>query len=532
MVAHLVRLKFHLLAGSLRGSVGRIIAVILAVLYGLMVVGAGIFGLIILRVVGDVELSRIVVVCGGSAAVLGWIVFPLFAFGVDETLDPLRFQTYAVPRRQLVTGLFAASFISVPAIVTSILLLVTVVTWSYSVLAIVVALIAAVLGSATCVVVSRAATSAASSALAGRRSRDVLSIIALVALLAFGPLLNFLTGSHVSYGSGTFASAADILGWTPLGFAFAAPADVAAGHPMLALARLVLAAVTLALLLAGWSFALARTLEQGPTHRQQSARVSGGLGWFSTLRSSPSGAIAARTLTYWRRDPRYFGSIALLVLLPLLVVGYSYLTSDSGRIADGAYLAVAPVVAYMIGWGVHSDVSMDNTAFALHVASGVTGRADRIGRLAPWACVGAPLVLLYAVAASWLTDRWDLLPATIGLTLCLLLTGLGLSAVTSVAYVYPTAAPGDSPFRAPPGSTGITMLVQFATMAIIIGLALPVLIAALIAMVALPALGWIVLPAGIVVGGVYLYIGVRRGSAIYDRRAPDVLAKIHTFASG
>lgn len=531
MVAHLVRLKFRLLAGSLRGSVGRIIGVVLAAAYGLMMTAIGVFGLFTLRVVGDAELSRIVFVCGGSLAVLGWVVLPLFAFGVDETLDPLRFQTFAVPMRTLVTGLFAASFVSVPAIVTSILLLAAVVTWSYSVLAIIAALLAAVLGAATCVAASRAATSAAASALSGRRSRDVLSIIALLALVAFGPAINYIAGSHSDVGSGTFASLADVLGWTPFGFAFAAPADVASGHVATALIRLVLAAVTLAVLLAAWAYSLARTLERGPTHRQQTGRVSGGLGWFSRLPGSPAGAIAARTLTYWRRDPRYFGSIALIVLLPLLIIGYSFVTSDAGRVADGAYLAVAPIVAYLIGWSVHADVSTDNTAFALHVAAGVSGRADRIGRLAPWASVGVPIVLLYACAASWMTGRWDLLPTMVGLSLCLILTGLGLSSVTSVAYVYPTAAPGDSPFRSPPGSTGMTMLVQFVTMAVIVVLALPVLIPALIAMVFAPAVGWIVLPAGIVLGSVYLVVGVRRGSMIFDRRAPGVLASIHSFAS-
>ncbi|GAB3564692.1 transporter [Spelaeicoccus albus] len=531
MVAHLVRLKLQLLKGSLRGRTGRIIVLIIGALYGLMIVGFGVVGLVALRLFGNPEVSRIVLVCGGSLAVLGWLLLPLFAFGIDETLDPLRFQTFAIPMKRLVTGLFAASFVSVPAAATTLLLLVTTVTWSYSVPAVLVAVIGALLGAGTCVAVSRAATSAVSSALASRRWRDVLSIIGLVAVVAFGPVVNLVTQHRMSIDDGPLTGVATVLGWTPLGFAFAAPADAATGHLPLAILRLVLAAATLGLLLLAWTSALKRTLERGPTHRQVSTGLSSGLGWFSTLPGTPSGAIAARTVTYWRRDPRYFGSIAMLVLLPLIVVVYSLVVSDSGTVASGAYLAVAPIVAYMIGWGVHSDVSMDNTAFALHVSSGVSGRADRIGRLAPWLVVGLPVVVIYAVAASGLTGRWDLLPATIGLSACLLGAGLGLSAVTSVTIPYPSPGPGDSPFRTPPGATGITMLVQFATLAAVVVLSLPILVTALIAMFAAPGIGWIVLPAGVVLGGVYLVVGVRLGASTFDRRAPDILARIHGFAS-
>ena len=47
--------------------------------------------------------------------VLGWLLLPLVFFGVDETLDPARFALLPLPRRTLVTGLFAAALIGLPA---------------------------------------------------------------------------------------------------------------------------------------------------------------------------------------------------------------------------------------------------------------------------------------------------------------------------------------------------------------------------------------------------------------------------------
>ena len=56
-------------------------------------------------------------------------------------------------------------------------------------------------------------------------------------------------------------SAAAVLGWTPLGLAWAAPADVAAGALGTGLVRLALAVLVLALLLGLWDVLLRRALE-------------------------------------------------------------------------------------------------------------------------------------------------------------------------------------------------------------------------------------------------------------------------------
>ena len=41
------------------------------------------------------------------------------------------------------------------------------------------------------------------------------------------------------------------------------------------------------------------------------------MGLFSLLPATPTGAVTARSLTYWLRDPRYGGS---LMVIPLLAV--------------------------------------------------------------------------------------------------------------------------------------------------------------------------------------------------------------------
>ena len=144
MVAHLVRLKLSLLRNGLRRSVPQLVGMVLAALYALGVVGLAVAGLVALRSTSDVGLARSVVVVLGSAVTLGWLVVPVLLGGVDQTLDPVRFATFAVPRRQLLAGLLAAALVGIPGVVVSVLALTTTITWSRSPQAVAVAVVAAV----------------------------------------------------------------------------------------------------------------------------------------------------------------------------------------------------------------------------------------------------------------------------------------------------------------------------------------------------------------------------------------------------
>ena len=77
MVAHLVRLKLDLLRNTLRRSRAQAIGLILGVLYGAFVVVALAIGVAVLRAEPDV--ARLVVIIGGAAGIVLWILLPIFA---------------------------------------------------------------------------------------------------------------------------------------------------------------------------------------------------------------------------------------------------------------------------------------------------------------------------------------------------------------------------------------------------------------------------------------------------------------------
>ena len=100
MVATLVRLRLLVLRNSFRRSTSQLVAVILGGLYGLVALVAVLGGLIALNF-APVELTRTIVVIAGSAAVLGWAVFPLLLSGVEQTPDPARLAVYPIALRPM-----------------------------------------------------------------------------------------------------------------------------------------------------------------------------------------------------------------------------------------------------------------------------------------------------------------------------------------------------------------------------------------------------------------------------------------------
>jgi ABC-2 type transport system permease protein len=520
VVALIVGLKWQLLRNGLRRSTPQLVGLILGGVYGLSVLVVLVSGLVALRFAVPSDVAATVVIIGGSALTLGWALFPVIAYGVDETLDPARFATFAVPRRELVLGLLMSSLVSVPAGVTVILGLTTVITWSRSVLALLVAPVAAAVGVLTCVALSRVTSTAFSAMSRHRRGREAVSVLVLLLAVGFG-----VAGSSIMKrlsSPGLLSHLADVLGWTPLGLAWSVPAEIVNGATASGLLRLVLAVITLLTSLLAWDYLLRNALEnpRGTTGDRSSTRDTG-LGWFARMPPTPTGAVAARSITSWRRDPRYISSVALMLLLPLGLLLPPL--SGGSRLWS---LAMAPAAGFLLGWSMHNDIAYDGTAFWAHVATGVSGRADRVGRLAPTAMAASFLLPAYATLACALTGRWSVWPALFGVGLGFLLTGFGVANVMSALKPYPVPAPGENPFGAPPGSSALTVVVQAVAGTAVFLLNIPLLAVGLGALVGHTWMGWLCVGLAVALGSGATMLGTRWGARIYDRRAPELLADL------
>lgn len=519
MVAHLLRLKLTLLRNSLRRSPWQLVGIGIGALYALGIVGVGVVGLLLLRQ-ADVTTAQTVVVLGGAGAVLGWAIIPIVASAADLTLDPARFTTFAVPMPQMLAGLALAGLIGTPGAATSLVALATVGTWSRSILGAFGALVGAVLGVLTCVVLSRVVTAGTVSLASSRRFKDVSAVAFLIPLVLTGPIVA-VVARGIRGSAGFIVELARFLEWTPIGAAWALGGELAGGHYGTAVLKLLIAVASLAALVWCWKVLLQRALVTPPFAGSAKKKTSG-LGLFGVVPGTPTGAIVARSLSYWLRDPRYAGSLVVVPLLPVLLW---FQASQSGFY--GLLQFVGPLSAFLLAWSISSDVSYDSTAFALHVSAGVRGSQDRLGRAVACLVFALPVVVLFSVVPMFITGGWPLLPCVLGLSLGVLFTGLGLSSVVSARYTMPVPLPGDSPFKKPPGNVAQTLAVQFGGMALLLVLVSPELV--LVAMQLAggsPVPGWICLALGPVLGGILFAAGVRLGGKWLDARGPELLAQL------
>lgn len=532
MVAQFVRLKLTLLGNTFKRSIWQTIGVVLGLLYALSMVGLIVAG----AVVGgwqNPELTGEILVIGGALVVGVWLLLPIFFYGVDATLDPQRFALYPIPRRTLLAGLTLAGIFTVPGIATVLAVAGTSLAWLRHPAALVAALIGGVLAVAVCIVGSRAITTVLAPVLEGRRSRDLFALVGVAALMGISPLANWF-GGQFENGTMTGDQArsavrdlATFLGWTPLGAPWGMASSVYDGDWVAAGLRFLVAAATVAALGVLWAWALRRSLERPARAAGGTERVRG-LGFLGRFPATPTGAVAARAATYWLRDPRYSSSLLVVPMMPVIMY---FAGSSGGGEAMGIMLGVAPLVAWILGFTIVNDVGADYTAFALHVATGVPGRADRWGRALPVLVAGAPIVAAMTVVAVWLTGHWEWLVTLLGLALGGLALSTGVSAYSSARLVYPVAKPGESPFKTPPGATGATMVAQFASMGITVLLSLPALGMTVWALVGGSALvGWIAAAVGLASGVAVLLGGVRLGARTMDRRSPELLQQVMAWA--
>ncbi|MGO4104877.1 hypothetical protein AB4Y63_13060 [Leifsonia sp. YAF41] len=519
MVAQLLGLKLRLLANIFRRSPWQVVGVIVGLLYGLGLAAVLFLVLVSLRFVGDVELVRDSLIVIGSLVVLGSLVVPL-VFGIDDTMDPRSFALFGIPNRTLSFGLAVSALIGVPALALTIILLGTVVTWSYGVLETVLAIISAALLLGTCVLAARVSTAVGAFVLSSRRSREFMGVAGVLLLVILSPIVVLLVSiDWGTSGARLVSEFAGILGWTPLGAAWAVPGDAVTEEWGPALLKLVIAAGTLWLLWRAWAHLVERMLVT--PGREAPVKAYGGLGWFDRLPDSPVGVIAARSFTYWGRDSRYWVSLIMIPIVPIIA-----LVPLSIATVPTQYLALLPVplMCVFLGWTMHNDVAYDSTAIWLHVVSGTRGLADRIGRLAPALIVGIPLIGLGSAISIALFGDWSALPSMLGVSTCILLTGIGLSSYTSARFPYPATKPGDSPFAQPQSSDSASALIQALTFLGSIVLSLPAIIAAILGIMGDTSWHRVALFSGIGIGLVVVVLGVWLGSRTFDRRGPEILS--------
>src|SRR6202046_2468561 len=102
----LVQLKLRLLLNALRSSAAAQTTFILSTFFAIVVAVGGFYVLSLFRgLSASGDLTTVIF----TAFALGWLILPIFAFGLDGTLDPATVALYPLRTRPLAVGLVGAA---------------------------------------------------------------------------------------------------------------------------------------------------------------------------------------------------------------------------------------------------------------------------------------------------------------------------------------------------------------------------------------------------------------------------------------
>jgi ABC-2 type transport system permease protein len=447
----------------------------------------------------------------------------LLVFGVDETVDPARFALLPVRARELLPGLLAAALVGVPGVGTVLVGLGWVVTWARSLPLTLAALLAMPIGVVTCVLLARVATAALAAVLSSRRFRDfaVVGVVLLsVGFALVSNVLGRLVDDNPERLRGALAAVAGTLGWSPFGWAWAVPADVARGDWSVAAAHLLLAAALAATLWRAWAYVLDRRLTSPIEQAGDSRPVKESVWLDRIFPATPAGGVAVRTLRYWRRDPRYVAGVAGFLIGPIILIVVQVLTP----MGNGLVAVFAPtLVGLLVGLTIAQDLSFDGSALWLHVGSGLRGADDRAGRAWSALVVFLPMIVVLLLISLAITGAWAMAAPAAAIALGSALAGLGVGSVVGALWQWPAPPPGANPFASSnQGGLPALLSVTITTLATLL-VSLPTL-ALVVWSIFTPWAGVLALVVGLGSGLVVLKIGIDWGGRLLERRWPEALS--------
>jgi ABC-2 type transport system permease protein len=516
----LVRLKLRLLVNALHSSRSARATFVTSTIFALLV-AIGTF--VLLAVFRGQAASVYVTSVIFTLFAFGWLILPIFVFGLDSTLDPATLALYPLRTRPLATGLLAASATGAWPLANVIGLLGVTVGLARGASGLIVALVAVPLQVLFCIALARLVTTSLAGLLRSRRGKD-LAVFLFIPLFA---LYEFFTQVVPAEAAGRKLSAASFHGvdswlrWLPPGLAAHAIQDASDGHLGTALLRLALLAAVIVGLGWLWVSSLSRALVSTDTTTQSSRVRNAAL---PLARYGLLGAVIARFWVYQRREPASFANWAVAAVVMVAVSVRAAITQGG----HPAFVLVSAIFgAGFIGYFHSNSAGLTGPPFVLE-AMALTGRRQLrsyfAGQNLVLAVIGIPLLTLVSFGIAALAKQ----PAFGFYGLAVGLGGLGaalaLSNLFTVALPYPMDKRAGRPMRR--ASQGYGLSGFFGVFGCLIGvgiLSVPMIIAVTATN---SAQAGVRIPALIAIGALYGFAlaaaGVQIAAAAAEGRLPEL----------
>ncbi len=520
MARLLVQLKLRLLVNALKSSAAVQASFVTSCLFALLLAVGGFLVLSLLRhVPTSVDLTTVIF----TGFAFGWLIVPIFAFGLDGTLDPATLQLYPLRTRPLAVGLLAASCTGAWPIANVIGLLGVTVGLARGGLGELIAVVAVLLQVLFCITLARFVTTTMAGLLRSRRGRDFAAFL-IIPIFALYEFFAQAVPRMVSAGAFTASSFNGFdawMRWLPPGLAAHAIQDASTGHPGTALLRLVILAAVIVALGALWIRSLGRALVTAD-RSTQSSRVHGAALPFA--RWGALGAVAARFWIYQRRDPT---SLAYWGLTAVIMAAVSASAIVGKQHHPAVLLASAVFGAAFVGYFHANAVGQAGPPF-IYEAMALTGRRELRGYF--WGqdialgVIALPLLVAVSLGLAAAAGRWEYGFFVAAVAVAGIGPALGISNILTATAAYPMAKRAGSPLRqAAPGYTAYGLGGVLANLGTVAVAAIPMIVAVVLLSPA-PSVVWypVLLGCAVVYGFGLLYAGVRLAAIAAADKLPEL----------
>jgi ABC-2 type transport system permease protein len=519
MARLLVQLKLRLLTNALRSSTASKVSFIVSTTFAVLVaVGAFVSLAMLHGQAAAVDLTTVIF----TVFAFGWLILPIFVFGLDSTLDPATLSLYPLRLRPLAMGLLAASATGAWPVANVIGLLGVTVGLAAGGLGVLFAVLAVALQVLFCIVLARFVTTGMAGLLRSRRGRD-LGVFLIIPLFAFYEFFAQVVPRAAAEGkitTATFSGFDAWMRWLPPGLAAHAIQDASDGRAGIALVRLAILAAVIVVLGYLWIRALSRALITTDT----SARSSQVRGTALPLaRYGRGGAVAARTWLYQRREPMSLAYWAITLVIMAAVSASAIV----GKPQHPAVVLAAAVFGAAFAGGFHANsIGMTGSPF-VYEALALNGRRQLRayfgGQSVVLGLIAVPLLTALSFGLSAAAHEPMEGVAATAVALASLGGALGISAIFSVVAAYPMEKRAGNPMPQAASGSGVYRLTILATLAATAVVAIPAILAAVFTSAAPEPVRAPVLLAGAAAYGLALAVaGVRVAATAGEQKLPEL----------
>lgn len=529
----LVRLRWALTNAALKTSPWQIVAYVLAYLLAAgTLVGTGVLAFAVGHgMAHDVwPYLPVIMPLAGTAGILFMALLQAMFIGENSTMSMDKFAPYGIPDRTLQLGLLLAGLTGIPAITA----LVSFMLWAmayrgFGAAAVASQLVAAPLIVLTAMCVSKALLAVADIITDSQAGKNIFYVVVIMLFVALAQMPNILMINEVSVEATSLIPVARVFGWLPLGAPFMLPFDAANGQWLFWVLHVLcaLALCAVCFLVSQWCLHWQRTHSSDAVR----AKAARGLGLFSRMPDSPSGAISARLGSLLRRDARQ----SMMYIMPLFfVVIFALENKDIGSwfvwmgvLLGGMFMSLTE----------SNGLAYDGQGFVMEVIAGTRAIDDRTGRVRIYLIIDTVYIALLSVITFIITGDWSSPSGLAGAFTFIAaswgwaVASLGVAEMFNCSVLYPVPSMA-KPFTNPQGRGAAQAFLPFLYMLASLASILPTAIVAIVIFATGngAAYPWII-PVALANGVVFLCLGTWLGAKLLRTRMLKVVQTLDSFAA-